>query len=99
MRQYEVMTIHRPEISEADIRSRVEEIGALLTARGATVGEADFWGKRRFTYEINHLNEGYYSVVNFEVGDDLTPLEDLDRALSLSDAVIRHKIVRTDEGK
>ena len=99
MRQYEVMTIHRPEINEADIRSRVEEIEALLTARGATVGDTDFWGKRRFTYEINHINEGYYSVVNFEVGDDLAPLEDLDRALSLSDAIIRHKIVRTDETK
>lgn len=99
MRQYEVMTIHRPEMNEADTRSRVDEIGALLTARGATVGDSDFWGKRRFTYEINHLTEGYYSVVSFGVDGDLTALEDLDRALSLSDAVVRHKIVRVDLGK
>ena len=97
MRTYEVMTIHRPEIAEADIRARVDEIGALLSARGAEVGDSDIWGKRRFAYEIDHLTEGYYSVVSFSVGDEeLAAVEDLDRALNLHDAVIRHKIVRLD---
>lgn len=98
MRTYECMTIHRSEIAEADIRARVDEIGALLTARGASVTETDVWGKRRFAYEINHLTEGYYSVVTFDVDEaDLSPVEDLDRALNLHDAVVRHKIVRLDE--
>ncbi len=96
LRTYEIMTIHRPEMSEDDARSRVSEIEALLAARGATVGESDFWGKRRFAYEINHITEGYYSVVSFET-EVLAPVEDLDRALGLSDAVVRHKIIRTDE--
>lgn len=57
--------------------------------------ESDFWGKRRFAYEIDHINEGYYSVVQF-LGD--APLvATLDRALSLADNVVRHKILRIDE--
>jgi small subunit ribosomal protein S6 len=90
------MTIHRPEMSEEDARSRVSEIEALLSARGATVEESDFWGKRRFAYEINHITEGYYSVISFGT-EDLSPVEDLDRALGLADVVVRHKIIRTDE--
>lgn len=98
MRQYEVMTIHRPEIAEADISSKVDEIAALLTARGAESIETDLWGKRRFAYEIDHITEGYYSVVGFGVPDEaLGAVEDLDRALGLSDAVVRHKVVRLDE--
>ena len=97
MRQYEVMTIHRPEIAEADISSKVDEIAALLSARGAESIQTDLWGKRRFAYEINHLTEGYYSVVTFDVPDDLSAIDDLDRALNLSDAVVRHKIVRIDD--
>ena len=95
MRTYELMTIHRPEMAEADFRARVDEIGALLTAREATPSDTELWGKRRFAYEIDHGNEGYYSVISFET-DSADVLSDLDRALSLSDAVIRHKVVRTD---
>ena len=97
MRSYEVMTIHRPELQEVEFRAKVDEIGALLGARGAEVTDTDLWGKRRFAYEIDHLTEGFYSVVNFDVAEDITAVDDLDRALNLSDAVVRHKIVRTDD--
>jgi small subunit ribosomal protein S6 len=95
LRTYEIMTIHRPEMAEDDARARVSEIEQLLAARGAKVSSSDFWGKRRFAYEIKHINEGFYSVIQFET-DDLSPVDDLDRALGLSDAVVRHKILRTD---
>jgi small subunit ribosomal protein S6 len=96
MRNYEVMTIHRPELAEADVRSKITEIEDLLRARGAEITDSDFWGKRRFAYEINHIHEGYYSVVEFDLETEGNALEDLDRALSLSDAVVRHKVIRRD---
>ena len=92
MRNYEVMTIHRPEFVEDDVRLKVKEIEALLQARGAEITDTDFWGKRRFAYEIDHMNEGYYSVITF---DGSVELQDaLDRSLSLLDSVVRHKIIR-----
>lgn len=97
MRKYEVMTIHRPEFVEDDVRAKVAEIEGLLQARGAEISETDFWGKRRFAYEINHIREGYYSVVTFALDDPAGALDDLDRALALSDAVVRHKVVRLDK--
>lgn len=92
MRSYELMMIHRPELAETDVRAEVGKLESAIAESGA-VGETDFWGKRRFAYEIDHLNEGYYSVVAFE-GDNAL-VETVDRALSLSDLVIRHKIVRS----
>lgn len=92
MRNYEVMTIHRPEFVEDDVRSKVKEIEALLQARGAEITDTDFWGKRRFAYEIDHMNEGYYSVFEFQSEPSL--VDELDRVLSLADEVVRHKILR-----
>jgi small subunit ribosomal protein S6 len=92
MRTYELMTIHRPELGEDEIRSKITELETFLGAHGATVNSMDLWGKRRFAYEINHINEGYYSVVSFEAETEL--VSDLDRVLSLADDVVRHKIVR-----
>lgn len=92
MRVYELMTIHRPELAEEDFRSKVTEIESFLGNRGATVSNTDLWGKRRFAYEIDHVTEGYYSVITFE--SETEAVDDLDRVLGLSDDVVRHKVVR-----
>jgi small subunit ribosomal protein S6 len=92
MRSYELMVIHRSDMAEPDVRSAVEEVEKAITARDGNVKETDFWGKRRFAYEINHMNEGYYSVIMFEGDPDLENM--LDRSLSLLDSVVRHKIFR-----
>jgi small subunit ribosomal protein S6 len=94
MRSYELMIIHRPDMVETDVRRQIEEVSATIDTSGNVTG-TDFWGKRRFAYEIDHMNEGYYSVLDFEGETNL--VEALDRALSLSDAVVRHKLIlRTD---
>ncbi len=83
--------IHRPELAETDVRTLVGEVEGVISNSGS-VTDTDFWGKRRFAYEIDHLNEGFYSVVQFESGTEM--VETLDRALGLHDAVVRHKITR-----
>ena len=92
MRSYELMVIHRYDMAEPDVRSAVEEVEKAITDRDGNVKETDFWGKRRFAYEINHMNEGYYAVITFEGDPDLEHM--LDRSLSLLDSVVRHKIFR-----
>ena len=94
MRKYELMVIHRPEMAEEEVRSQVTTLEQSLESQGATVEPTDFWGKRRFAYEINHLNEGYYSVMTFEA--DSPAVDIIDRALSLADTVVRHKIIRPE---
>lgn len=92
MRDYEVMTIHRPDLAETDIDSKISEIESFLTDSGASITKRDLWGKRRFAYEIDHLSEGFYSVLTFQAQPEL--VDTLDRRLGLADEVLRHKIVR-----
>jgi len=94
MRTYELMTIFRPAMAENDVRSEVKTIEEALAAGGAEIKATDFWGKRRFAYEIEHLSEGYYALVTFEA--DAGAIDDVDRALSLSDNVLRHKFIRPE---
>lgn len=93
MRSYELMIIHRPEMAEPDVEGQVAEVAKAIEESGA-VSSTDFWGKRRFAYEIDHMNEGYYSIVAFAADTEM--VDRIDRALALSDAVVRHKIVRRD---
>lgn len=92
MRDYELMTIHRPDLAESDVEAKISELEAFLAHNDAEVTKRDIWGKRRFAYEIDHLSEGYYSVVSFKAGAEA--ISGVDRMLSLADEVVRHKIVR-----
>ena len=96
MRLYELMMIHRPEMAEINVRSQITTVESTIAETGA-VEDSDFWGKRRFAYEIDHINEGFYSVVQFEGGPEL--VAQLDRALSLTDTVVRHKIIRRNPSR
>ncbi len=94
LRTYELMTIFRPELAETEVRSEISNIEKALSDRGAEVEKTDFWGKRRLAYEIMHLHEGYYAVVTF--AGEKEAIEPLDRALTLSDNVLRHKFIRLE---
>ena len=91
MRSYELMTIYRPDLAETEVRAQADELETTIAA-GGTVTETDFWGKRRFAYEIDSLTEGYYAVVGFDGDADL--IAALDHSLAVSEAVVRHKITR-----
>ena len=92
MRPYEVMIILDADLDEETIRANVERWLQSLEARGAERGYVDFWGKRRFAYEVKHRTEGYYVV--FQAKSEPAAMDELHRVLSLADEVIRHKVLR-----
>ena len=97
MRSYELMVIHRYDMAEPDVRDAVAEIEKVITDRDGNVTGTDFWGKRRFSYEIDHMSEGYYSVITFE--GDVELQDNLHRSLALLDSVVRHKILRQNKAE
>ncbi len=96
MRPYEVMVIFDVEHDEADIREQVERVAELVRARGGTPGRVDYWGRRTLAYEVKHRGEGYYVLV--EANAEPATMAEVDRLLALEDSVLRHKVLRQEEG-
>ena len=95
MRPYEVMVIFDADLDEETIRSAVARSIQLIESKGAEPGQIDYWGKRRFAYELKHRWEGYYVV--FQARSEPAAMDELGRMLSLADDVIRHKVLRVPE--
>ncbi len=95
MRPYEVMVIFDADLDEETIRSAVARYTQLSEGKGAQPGPVDFWGKRRFAYELKHRWEGYYVVLQAKA--EPPAMDELHRVLSLADEVLRHKILRIPE--
>lgn len=92
MRPYEVMTILDPGLEDDAIQAAVGRVTELVSSRGGRVHRVDHWGKRRLAYELAHRSEGYYVLI--EATAEPAVMSELDRMLSLTDEVIRHKIIR-----
>jgi small subunit ribosomal protein S6 len=92
MRAYELMIITNGSLDEAAVTTVIERFTNLITSQGGTVDRVDHWGKRQFAYEIQHMNEGYYTVIDLTVSSD--GLNEVERQLRLTDEIVRHKVVR-----
>jgi small subunit ribosomal protein S6 len=86
------MMITNGGLDESTVSTTVERFTKLITDQGGTVENVDHWGKRQFAYEINHMTEGYYTVIEFDISSE--GLLELERQLRITDNVVRHKVVR-----
>jgi len=94
--QYELMVILDPEIDERTVAPSLDKFLNVIRNDGGSIDKVDVWGRRRLAYEINKKAEGIYAVVNFTATSEATV--ELDRQLSLSEAVMRTKVLRAEEG-
>lgn len=96
MHQYELMVILDPEIDERTVAPSLDKFLNVIRNDGGTVDNVDIWGRRRLAYEIAKKTEGIYAVVNLTANPSATV--ELDRQLGLSEAVLRTKVLRAEEG-
>mgnify|MGYP001151102876 FL=1 len=94
--QYELMVILDPELDERTVAPSLDKFLKVITNDGGSIDNVDIWGRRRLAYEIQKKNEGIYAVVNFTATSAAT--QELDRQLKLSEAVMRTKVLRAEEG-
>lgn len=94
MRHYEVMIILDPQQDQRTVAPSLERYLDVVRKENGNVENVDVWGKRHLAYSINKKDEGIYVVVNLECEPDT--VKEFDRLISLSDSVLRSKVLRTD---
>ena len=94
MRKYETIFILHPSLDEEAVKANIEKFQGVIENGGGKVENVDFWGKRKLAYEINKVNEGYYTLINFEANPELP--KELDRVFRITDGVIRHIVVKQE---
>ena len=94
MRKYETIFILHPSLDEEAVKANIEKFKGVIENGGGTIENVDFWGKRKLAYEIAKVNEGFYTLINFEANTELP--KELDRVFRITDGVIRHIIVKNE---
>lgn len=95
VRHYEVMIILDQQQDERTVAPSLDKFLEIVRKENGKVENVDVWGKQRLAYPINKKEEGIYAVINLECAADT--VQELDRVLSLSESVLRTKVLRTDK--
>ncbi len=96
MKNYEIMFIVRPTLSEEDVTKVVDNFKNILTTNGAKIDDMQEMGQRELAYEIKKFKSGYYYVVTVSSKDDAA-IKEFDRLARISNDVIRHLITKIEK--
>ncbi|MHB8779947.1 MAG: 30S ribosomal protein S6 [Candidatus Geothermincolia bacterium] len=94
MRAYEVMFVIRPDLEQEQDDAVVKRFSDQIERDGGKLVKTDIWGKRRLAYPIKHFEDGYYALVAFDAENPV--IEELNRTMTISDDIIRFKIMRRE---
>lgn len=92
MRNYELMVIISPDVSEEDIPGTIDKVSDFITSRGGTITEVAHWGKRKLAYPIARFREGDYVLSRFKFKPEMAA--ELEANLKISEMILRHLLVR-----
>ena len=94
MNSYELLYIVKADMEEEARTALISRFSDLIVNNGGEIVETDEWGKRRFAYPINYINEGYYVLVNFKAQPAV--IAELERNFRITEDTIRFMCIKND---
>ena len=96
MKNYEIMFIVRPTLSEDEVKKVVKDFSQIITKNGGKVTKEENMGQRELAYEIKDFKSGYYFVFEIESKDDKA-IKEFDRLALINNDIVRHLITKVEE--
>lgn len=88
---YEVTYIVKPTVDEEAADRIANSVDEYIKAQGGKVESTDKKGRRRLTYEVNKMKDGYYVSTIFSISPKSVAI--IKRMMNLSEDILRSLII------
>ena len=95
MNKYELALVVSAKIEDDARTATVEKAKEYITRAGGTVTEVEEWGKKKLSYDIQKMSEGFFYFIQFDAESNVPALVEQD--VRIMDNVLRFLCVRKDE--
>ncbi len=95
MRDYELVVIISPEVTDEEVPITLEKMNQFITDRGGSITDVNQWGRRKLAYPIENFMEGNYVLTQFKMEPKQTA--ELEASLRLTEEILRHLLVRLSD--
>ena len=83
MRNYELMTIFKPNLDAEEVDKLIEKIDSIITDFGGKVESTDKVGRKKLAYEIQNFRDGFFATTILALPAD--KVAEFKRQLRLND--------------
>jgi len=95
MRNYEIIFIVRPDVTEEDVDKLIAQMEGVVAGAGGKLEKVEKLGRRRLAYRVRKQREGFYVLFRLQGSGDT--VKEFERRLKVIDTVIKYLSVRIDE--
>ena len=95
MRNYEIIFIVRPDVTEEDVDKLIAQMEGVVAGTGGKLEKVEKLGRRRLAYRVQKQREGIYVLFRLQGSGDT--VKEFERRLKVIDTVIKYLSVRIDE--
>lgn len=94
MKNYESIVIFYPDVEEENRKDAVERLKSIIESNGS-IEEIEEWGDRKFAYEIEYHNHGFYYLFKFKA--DADTVKEFSRIAKIQESILRHMVINLDK--
>jgi len=94
--EYELVTLTRADILEEARNQLIDQIKKMIEAEKGEILSVSAWGERELAYQIKKNTSGFYTIFTFRANSKTPRL--LNSKINLMEELLRHLIVRKEEG-
>ena len=95
MKEYELMTIIKPNMDAEDVNKVVEKFEDTVKSIGGKVVSTDKVGRKKLSYDIQKFKDGFFVVYRIEIEE--SKVAELKRQIKLNDNFIRFMLLVADK--
>ena len=95
MKNYELMTIFKPNLDAEEVEKVIEKINATIVEFGGNVVSTDKGGRKKLAYEIQNFRDGFFATTILALPAD--KVAEFKRQLRLNDNILRKMFMEVSE--
>jgi small subunit ribosomal protein S6 len=95
MKNYELMTIFKPNLDAEEVDKVIEKISSIVTEFGGNVVSVDKSGRKKLAYEIQNFRDGFFTTSILTLPAD--KVAEFKRQLRLTDSILRTMFMESAE--
>jgi small subunit ribosomal protein S6 len=87
MKNYELLTIFKPNLDAEEVDKAIEKISATVVEFGGSIVSVDKAGRKKLAYEVQNFRDGFFATTVLTIPAD--KIAEFKRQLRLNDSVLR----------
>ena len=95
MKNYELLTIFKPNLDAEEVDKAIEKISATVVEFGGSIFSVDKADRKKLAYEVQNFRDGFFTTTILALPAD--KVAEFKRQLRLNDSVLRTMFMESTE--